>query len=135
MQKITTAGELKAAILLLEKEQANKAILLKKEFNIAFDSLKPVNLIKNTFNELTASPEFKGNFINTTLGLAAGYLSKKVIIGNTINPLKGIAGTILQLVVSKIVTKNSNTIKSTGMNFFNKIFKKKNREPQDINSL
>ncbi|MGQ0826780.1 MAG: hypothetical protein ACT4ON_00140 [Bacteroidota bacterium] len=135
MQKITSVTELKDAILLLEKQKADQSLLLKQELSIAFESLKPVNLIKNTFNELMASPDLRGNIIDTGLGMAAGYISKKVIIGNSNTLLRKIGGSILQMVVSKLVSKNSENIKSTGMNLFKKIFAKKNNEQEHVHSI
>jgi len=131
MHKITSATELKDAILLLEKKKADQSLLLKKEFNTAFESLKPINLIKNTFSELMASPDLKGNIINTGIGMAVGYLSKKAIVGRTHNPLKNIGGSILQMVVSKIVAKNTERIKTSGVDFLKKIFSKYRNEQKD----
>jgi hypothetical protein len=125
MKKITSVSELRNEISLLEKKKKDDAVLLKKEIHLVFESLKPVNLVKSTFNELTASPEIKGNILNVALGHVTGYLSKKIIVGATRNPLKKLFGAVLQIGVAKIVTKNSEGIKSTGLNFIKKIFNKK----------
>jgi hypothetical protein len=128
MKKITSVTELRNEIKLLEKKKKDDVVLLKKEIHLVFESLKPANLIKSTFNEITSSPEIKGNIINEALGYATGYLSKKIIIGNTRNPFKKIFGTILQIGVAKIVTKNSEGIKSTGLNFIKKVFNKRSEQ-------
>ncbi|OFY84196.1 MAG: hypothetical protein A3F72_14300 [Bacteroidetes bacterium RIFCSPLOWO2_12_FULL_35_15] len=124
MRKITSTTELREAIFLLETKQANEARLLKEQFMITYESFKPVNLIKNSINELITSPQLKGNILNTTIGLAAGYLSKRVAVGSTHNPLKQLLGTFLQFGVTNIVSKNTDGIKSTVMslisNFLNK---------------
>lgn len=125
MKKITSVTELRNEISLLEKKKKDDAVLLKKEVHLVFENLKPVNLIKSTFNELTASPEIKGNILNATLGYVTGYLSKKIIVGTTRNPFKKLFGAILQIGVTKIVTKNSESIKSTGLNFIKKVFNKR----------
>jgi uncharacterized protein with beta-barrel porin domain len=115
MKKITSVSELREEIHLLEIKQAIETELLKEQFKITFDNLRPVNLIKNTISELTAGPDFKGNILNTTLSVAAGYLSKKIVVGSTHNPLKNIFGTLLQMGVTHLVSKNANKIKSTVM--------------------
>ena len=124
MRKITSTTELREAIFLLETKQANEARLLKEQFMITYESFKPVNLIKNSINELITSPQLKGNILNTTIGLAAGYLSKRVAVGSTHNPLKQLLGTFLKFGVTNIVSKNTDGIKSTVMslisNFLNK---------------
>jgi len=126
MQKITTGAELKSAIQELEYKQASEWTLLHEQFHTAYESLKPVNLIKSTFSELTSTPDFKENILDTTLGLAAGYLSKKMVVGATHNPLKQILGTVLQFAITNIVSKNTDGIKSTGDALLKRIFKKKN---------
>lgn len=121
MQKITTITELKSAIQLLEDQQINEWPILKEEFLSTYESLKPVNLIKSVFNELTKGPELKDGIINATLSLAAGYISKKITIGSTSNPLKQLLGTFIQMGVSKIVSRNTDEIKSIGSLIFKKI--------------
>ena len=112
MTKITTVAELKEAIQVLEIEQKAKGAQLKEQFKITYESLRPANLIGNTLKELTSLPDLKGNLLNTTIGLAAGFLSKKVAVGNTHNPLKILLGTLLQMGVTSVVSKNADGIKT-----------------------
>lgn len=125
MQKTTSIEELRASILLLEIKQANEQALLKEELKITAEKLLPINLIKNTLKELTSEPDLKGELLSTSLSLAAGYLSKKVAIGSTNNPFKQILGTLLQLAVTSIVSKNADGIKSTASTIINNLFSKK----------
>lgn len=125
MNKITSVDELRASILLLEIKQANEGQLLKAQFKITYENLRPVNLIKNTFNELVSAPDFKGDLLKTTLSLAAGYLSKKIAVGSTHNPLKQVLGTLLQMGVTSLVSKNTDEIKSAALNLLKTIFTKK----------
>ena len=124
MKKITSAAELQESILLLEIKQANEGQLLKAQFKITYESLKPVNLIKSTLNELAAEPDFKGDIFNATLSLAAGYLSKKAVVGSTHNPLRQFFGTLLQMGVTSIVSNNIQEIKVGTIHLINNIFKK-----------
>ena len=125
MTKITSVNELRASILLLEIKQANEGELLKAQLKTTYESLRPVNLIKNTLHELVREPDFKGDLMSTTLSLAAGYVSKKVVIGDSTNPLKQFFGTLLQMGVTSIVSKNTDEIKSAVMTLVNKLFSKK----------
>ena len=119
--------ELRASILLLEIKQAEEGRLLKEQFRTTYESLRPVNLIKNTFNELASLPNLKKDALNATLGIAAGYLSRKVAIGTTHNPLKKLLGAFLQMSVTSIVAKNGDGIKSTTLNILNSVFSKKDK--------
>lgn len=133
MQKITTAADLKSAIQQLEKKQAVEWTLLHDQLLITYESLKPVNLIKGTLRELTTAPDFKGNILDTALSLAAGYLSKKVVVGATHNPLKYLFGALLQMGVTSIVSKNTDGIKSAARHVINNIFRKKDAPAPPVN--
>ena len=128
MQKITTTAELKEAIRLLEIEQKAEGALLKEQFKITYESLKPVNLISNTIKDLVKSPNLKGDLLNTALSLGAGYLSKKAAVGNTSNPLKQLLGTLLQMGVTSLVSKNSGAIKSIGSELVSRLISPKKTE-------
>lgn len=116
---------LKENMLLMEFEHENNRILLMEEFKQTFEALRPVNLIKNTFHELVQSPDFKENLVDSALGLATGFISKKLVVGNTHNPLKQILGVLLQLAITSIVTKNADGIKSSLMELIYKFTNKK----------
>jgi hypothetical protein len=125
MEKITTITELRTYIYFLEIKQANEKQLLKDEFKTTFENLKPVNLIKNALNDLTSAPDFKGNLWNAVLSLGAGFISRKVIVGATHNPLKQLLGAVLQMGVTSAVSKNGNGIKATITNLLSKFLHKK----------
>ncbi len=125
MQNITSIAGLKDAIQLLEAEQALKGKLLKEQFYLTYESFKPVNLLTNTLNDISKSPYLVDNLIGTAMGLATGYLTKKVFIGASGNKIKRLIGTILQFGITNVVAQNSDTIKSFGRSFFQHIFRKK----------
>ena len=124
LQKIISAASLREAINQLEARQANEGKILKDQFNLAYESIKPVNLIKNTFKQAAASVDLKENMLNTSLGLTTGYLSKIIFEGASNNPLKRLLGSALMFGITNLVAKNPGTIKSLGTIFL-KIIKKK----------
>ena len=125
MRKITSITELKESIQLLEIRQADDAYLLKEQLLVTYEKLKPINLIKNSIKDLLKSPDLKNGLINTTMGIAAGYLSKKAVVGSTHNPIKQLLGTLVQLGVTNIVSKNSEDIKSIGISLISSFLRKK----------
>ena len=52
MQKTDLSAGLREAIVVLEKRQATEGKILKEQFMLAYESMKPINLIKNTFKVL-----------------------------------------------------------------------------------
>ena len=127
MKNITTAIDLNNAIQLLEAKQANEWMLLKEQTHVIYENMKPVNIIKKSMKELVTAPDFKGNIIDTTLSIAAGYLSKKVAVGNTHNPVTQLLGTLLQIGVTNIVSKNTAGIKTVAAQLVTTIFNKKDK--------
>jgi hypothetical protein len=125
MEKITSVTKLKESIRLLEIQQAKEEELLKIQVKITFESLKPANLIKKTLSEWTTVPDLKSDLLNTTISLAAGFLSKKAAIGFTHNPIKQLFGTLLQIGVTRAVSKNTDKIKWAATYILNNILNKK----------
>lgn len=121
MKTINSTSELTEAILLLETRQADQGIQLREQFNLTYESLKPLNLIKSTFREAASSRELKDNIINTGTGLVAGYLSKKLFEGVSHSPLKKILGSALMFGITNMVSRNPETMKSLGQKFLNGI--------------
>ncbi len=130
MNKVNSVVQLKESIALLERQQANDEQLLKEQFKITYAALSPANLIKNTFHELVQAPDFKEDILDTAMGIVTGYVSKKIVVGNTQNPIKQIMGIILQLAITSVVSKNADSIKSTIMLFINKMTSKKESADQ-----
>jgi hypothetical protein len=128
MDTITNLKELNAAILLLENKQAQKGLLLKEQLELTYESLRPINLIKSTIKELVTAPNFKEDILNTSIGLAAGYFSKKLAVGSTKNPLKQILGSFLQMGVTGVVSKNADDIKTKFMDIISVVFEKKAKD-------
>jgi hypothetical protein len=112
MKKTNQTDLLDERILYLEKRQTLELYALKEQFELTYESLKPLNLIKSAFTEMITSPNIKGNLINTVVGMATGFFTKKVLVGSTHNPFKKILGTVLQFIITNVATKSSDTLKS-----------------------
>lgn len=95
---------LNQAIIRLNHKRVYELQLLKEQFQIAYESLKPINIIKNTFQEVASSPTVKKSILNTAMGIGVGFLSKKFLIGNSHNPIKKLFGTFLEFAVARAVT-------------------------------
>jgi len=121
MQKITNATELKLAIQSMEVEQAESVQLLKAQFRLTYESLKPVNLIRTTLKDISSEPALIGSLIGTTIGMAGGYISKKIVVGASHNIFRKIFGSLLQFGVADVVARNPDALKSAG-SFMFKLF-------------
>ncbi len=103
MKNSREVEELRDKIALLKRQQETDLVLLKAQFHTTYESLKPINLIKNTFKEVVATPNIRSTLIKNAIGLATGYLSKKVLVGSSHNPIKKVLGIVLEFVVANVV--------------------------------
>ena len=120
--EINNSIDLKAAIEQLENKNLVQKNVITDQFNDTLESLKPINLLKSSFNKVVRSPGLVENIINATVGLGAGFLSKKMLIGKSSSILKKLLGNAVEFGVAGLITKNSGSIKNTGLGLFNKIF-------------
>ena len=128
MNKINQTEALNKTIAALQEKKEIEFSLLKEQFQITYESLKPINLIKSTLANVASSPELKNNVLNNVIGLATGYISKKVILGNTRNPIKILLGSLFQFAIANVVSKHTESLKSTGEIILKRIFRKKDQK-------
>lgn len=131
MQTISSTADLKDTIQLLEIEQAIKKELLKEQFHITYESLRPINIIKNTLKDIAATPNLIDNVLGTVAGLASGYLTKKIVTGTSANIFRKLIGSVLQLGVTNVVAQHPDAVKSFGQFVFQQIFRKKESIPRE----
>ncbi len=125
MKHLNQTEELNNRIVLLKQKQDLQFNLLRAQFYITYESLKPINLIKGTWKEVMSAPNLKEDLLGSLIGLGTGFLSKKILFGATHNPIKALLGTVLQFGVSNVVSKNSSSIKTFGENLLHRLFSKK----------
>ena len=119
MQNINSETALRDAILQLESTQALEGKILKEQFNLAYESVKPINLIKSTFKEVATSDDIQDELINASVGLAAGYASKILFQGASHSALRRLFGTVLMFGITNAVAKNPEAVKSIGKGVYN----------------
>jgi hypothetical protein len=124
MQNITSSAGLKDAIQLLEVEQKIRGQLLKEQLYVAYESLKPLNLLKHTLKEITSSPYLVDNISGTAMGLVSGFLSKKIFVGASGNLIRKLIGSVLQFGITNVVAQNSGVIKTVSQTLFHHFFHK-----------
>ena len=125
MQSITSTTELKEAIRLLQEQQIYQGLVLKEEFFTVTESIRPVNVIKNTFSQVASSHDLIGNILSTTVGLAAGYVSNRTLVGSSANLLKKLFGTIFQFGITTLIARNPEAVKSLGHTLLHRMLNKK----------
>lgn len=129
MEKQNAISSLKESIRLLEIKQVEEGAILKEQFAVTFESLKPINLLKNTIKEMTSSVDLKSNLSETIISILAGYLTKKVMVSSKSGPLMKILGSVLQFGVTSVIASNTDNIRE----FINRMIDRFLRtEPEEI---
>lgn len=125
MSKISTSGGLREAIILLEIKRKNEELQLREQLHTTFESARPVNLIRSAYQEVVANQDLKDNLVNTSVGLAVGYISERLFEGKSHSPLRKLLGTALLFGVTNVVRKNPEAIKAMAKGLFNLIHTKR----------
>lgn len=98
---IRNTKDLKAAIILLEQQKVTQEKLLLDELHAAYENLKPANIVK----QAVSSPSVRNTVIKAAVGLGAGILSKNLLVGAAVGPVKTIVGNVLQYGIAALVTR------------------------------
>lgn len=131
MAKQSAVDSLKESIRLLEIRQVEEGQALKEQFRITYESLKPLNLIKSSLNELTSSVEVKNSLFETIVSILTGYLTKKMMVSSKSNPFMKILGALLQFGVTSFVAKNAESIRNYIMGVIDRFMQPEEQE-EDI---
>ncbi|WP_308992359.1 hypothetical protein QLS71_000810 [Mariniflexile litorale] len=101
--------ELDKTIARLELERMIKLEELKNQFALTSESIKPLNIFKNTFQDIKHSPDLKTNIMQTAASITGGYLSKRIVFGKSHSFFKKIIGYALQYGVTKFISNKVNS--------------------------
>jgi len=120
METFKTAEELRMAIQKLEYEQLNTRVLLKEQILVICETLKPVNIVKDTIKEFSSDPEVKTGLFNNAAGWIVGLLTRKLFVGGSNSLLRKLAGNAIERLVANGVARNGDKL----MGFAEKILDK-----------
>lgn len=105
MRKISSEADLKASIKELELVTKRQEEALKLNAKSSAKNLKPVNLLRLGVNKVaiaSATPDIKTTALNTFVGLAAGYITRKLIVGKSKNIFRRTLGAALQTAIIRM---------------------------------
>ena len=125
MENINSATGLKLAIQAKQFEYSIQGELLKEQFFVIFESLKPVNLIKSTLSEITSSPYLIDNMVGAFVSMIGGFISKIIAVGRLHNLIRKITGPVLQFGITNVVAQHQDILKSITDMPIRRLFHKK----------
>jgi hypothetical protein len=121
MKNKISSAELQERILLLESRRDVEWLELKQQFLSTYESLKPINMLRDTIKEMASSSQLKTTLVNSAISYGAGILAAKLVPGKTSNPFKKILGLCVELFVTNKVSENIDAIKSVGSRILGKM--------------
>jgi hypothetical protein len=127
MEKQYTAESLRDEIHALEIRQSEEGKLVKEQLLITYENLKPINILKSIVKDVYSSDNYTQDFMEIVAGMTSGFVTKKLIIGRSKNPLLKLIGLAVQFGMTTLVAKKFNAIKDSAMNFLNRVSIEKNK--------
>jgi hypothetical protein len=120
MNQISSPEELRTAIEALEAENAVRARQLKEEFDLAAATFSPVAAVTASLREVVSSPYLLENLLGSAIGIAGGYLSRKLFVRGSSNIFRKVLGVVVQFGMTNLAAKHSDVIMSITRNLFQK---------------
>lgn len=105
MEAILTIDQLNQKIKELEVRQDTEWCDIKDHIEDIKENLKPINLIRNTVEEINETVGFKSHLAQSAISIGIGYIAKRFIVGKGDSMFKGILGSVVQLIVTNLVSK------------------------------
>ena len=95
--------DLETRIFKLEQVHAKQMSDLKDSAVGIVESISPANLLRGALKDVVESPDLRNTAINTAIGIGAGFLGKKLYVGNSKNIFKRISGSAIQFLIANFV--------------------------------
>lgn len=105
-------------IIYLENKRSLQQKLIQEQFHNSIELLKPLNLIKNTFQEISSPSKVKNILLKVVIGIGSGLLTKKILVRGSHNPIKQLVGSIIEFSVANKIFKNADNIILIAENIF-----------------
>lgn len=128
---ISNSNELQLRISVLQMQAHEERLALKEEVIELINTIHPIKLLTQGFKEIIHSKEVKDGLFSLSIGMSAGYIAKKIVIGKSEGTLQHIAGNMVGMLVSKNVALHSDQIKSAGLFVLRGLFSSRNNQEID----
>ena len=122
MNKDNPTESLNASIAMLEQKKTEEFESLKEQLRSTGESLKPGNLIKGALRDLSGSPQLKSILIKAAVGLAIGFVAKKIVTRTQRTKKNKIVGNALQYGLAFLASNQNSLLKTAGIAVANSVF-------------
>lgn len=94
-----TTSEKEALIAKINALQAQKVqdlAELKEQFELTYESIKPLNFIKNTLHQITSSSDIRSDLLHGAINITTALIGKNLIAGLAETPIKKMINGVLR---------------------------------------
>jgi hypothetical protein len=121
------------AIRKMEAEHASSHRAFRETLALAGESIKPSSIIKHMINPGNDKEDGDIEVKKTkpligAVGIASGFITKKLLLGATHNPLLKLAGYLVQVGVTELVSRHPEQVKQVGNKLLQLVTRKKSEE-------
>ena len=131
MENQYTAETLKEAIKKLEIKQAEEGQLVKEQLLITYENLKPVNILRNIVKDVYSSENYMQDFVEIIAGMTSGFITKKIVVGSSKNPVLKLVGLAIQFGITTLVSKKFSVIKESLTQLISNFLEGREQKQQD----
>jgi len=131
MENQYTAETLKEAIKKLEIKQAEEGQLVKEQLLITYENLKPVNILRNIVKDVYSSENYMQDFVEIIAGMTSGFITKKIVVGSSKNPVLKLVGLAIQFGITTLVSKKFSVIKESVTQLISNFLERREQKQQD----
>lgn len=96
----------------LEVISTTQYAALGNNFQDIVDNLKPINIMRKALHEVLDLPKISDGIGNLAIGSVSGMLAKRVLWGNSMNPIQMLMGILTQTVVTNVATHHADDIRT-----------------------
>jgi len=124
MQPIKNDHDLQLAILELEKQKTDHGQALRDQWDVTKENLNPMTMLKDGVKELFSAPDVRTGVFKGLLGLASGFVTRKLVVGKSDSMARKVVGTLAQTGVTSLAFKRSDGLQEKGVSLLSNLLKK-----------
>lgn len=125
MRQLKNIEDLKSAIEEMEQLQQLQKVELQQQFEITKQSLKPLNIIKNSLKDFKRDPETQSALMKGAASVGLGLLTKNIFVGKSSSLIKNLLGGALETGVKGL--SSNDKVRAYAIAIYKNLFGKKEK--------
>lgn len=111
MAGLSSDSRLQQEINRLKKKEEQQQEELLEAMDRLTRSVSPAGLLGAAIRNISEDPDIRAGLIDTAVGVGAGWIGKKLVTGNQKNIFAKVTGSVLQFVLSGLVSRKMHQVR------------------------